>query len=226
MPVPASIVKGTPFEERVKGPGVEDRVAIMDKMGIDVQAISVNDFWWWDIKDQGLARAVCQHHNETLAKAARDYPGRLYGMASVPLQFPELAVEMLQAAVKNGARGVTVGGHVKNESLSAPRFDPFWAKVAEMGELVFMHPNGSANIIKEGGARRARRPRQHRRQPARDDGVPVAADLRRDVRQVPDAEGRAARTAAGSCRRTWDAPKWRASGRDRTASSRRSRATT
>ena len=151
MPIPASIVKGTPFEERVKGPGVEDRVAIMDKMGIDVQAISVNDFWWWDIKDQGLARAVCQHHNDTLAKAARDYPGRMYGMASVPLQFPELAVEMLQAAVKNGARGVTVGGHVQNESLSAPRFDAFWAKVAEMNELVFMHPNGSANIIRDGG---------------------------------------------------------------------------
>src|SRR5687768_18445664 len=72
-------------------------------------------------------------------------------MASVPLQFPELAVEMLQAAVKNGAKGVTVGGHVQNESLSAPRFDVFWAKVAEMNELVFMHPNGSANIIREGG---------------------------------------------------------------------------
>jgi aminocarboxymuconate-semialdehyde decarboxylase len=151
MPIPANIVKGTAYEERVKGPGIEDRVAIMDKMGIDVQAISVNDFWWWDIKDQGLARAVCQHHNDTLAKAAKAYPGRIYGMASVPLQFPDLAVEMLQAAVKNGAKGVTVGGHVQNESLSAPKFDVFWAKVAEMNELVFMHPNGSANIIRENG---------------------------------------------------------------------------
>jgi aminocarboxymuconate-semialdehyde decarboxylase len=58
---------------------------------------------------------------------------------------------MLQAAVKNGARGVTVGGHVQNESLTAPRFDVFWAKAAQMNELVFMHPNGSANIIREGG---------------------------------------------------------------------------
>jgi len=151
MPVPASIVKGTPFEERVKGPGIEARIAMMDALGIDVDVISVNDFWWWDTNDRGLARAICDHHNETLAKAARDYPGRIYGMASVPLQFPDLAVEMLQAAVKNGARGVAVGGHVGGESLSAPRFDPFWAKVAEMGELVFMHPNGSANIIKDGG---------------------------------------------------------------------------
>lgn len=151
MPVPASIVKGTPFEERVKGAGIEERVAIMDKLGVDVNVISVNDFWWWDATDRGLARAICDHHNQMLAKASRDYPGRIYGMASIPLQFPDLAVEMLRAAVKNGARGVTVGGHVGGESLSSPRFDPFWAAAAEMGELVFMHPNGSANIIKEGG---------------------------------------------------------------------------
>lgn len=151
MPIPASVVKGTPFEERVKGPGIEERVAIMDKMGIDVQVVSVNDFWWWDAKDEGLARAICNVHNENLAKMTRDYPGRLYGMASVPLQFPQLAADMLEAAVKNGARGVTVGGHVQNESLSAPRFDVFWAKVVQLGELVFMHPNGSANIIREGG---------------------------------------------------------------------------
>jgi aminocarboxymuconate-semialdehyde decarboxylase len=151
MPIPADIVRGTLFEERIKGPGIEDRVAIMDKFGIDSAVISVNDFWWYDAKDRGLARAICDVHNDVLAKAARDYPGRLYGMASVPLQFPDLAIEMLQEAVKNGARGVTVGGHVNGESLSSPRFDPFWAKVAEMGELVFMHPNGSTNIIKEGG---------------------------------------------------------------------------
>jgi aminocarboxymuconate-semialdehyde decarboxylase len=151
MPIPANIVKGTPFEERVKGPGIEDRVAIMDKMGVDIDVIAVNDFWWYDTNDRALARAICDTHNQVLAKAARDYPGRIYGMASVPLQFPDLAIEMLQAAVKNGARGVAVGGHVQGESLSAPKFDPFWAKVAEMGEVVFMHPNGSANIIKEGG---------------------------------------------------------------------------
>jgi aminocarboxymuconate-semialdehyde decarboxylase len=151
MPLPASIVKGTPHEERIKGDGLEGRVALHDKMGIDVAAVSVNDFWWWDIKDQGLARAICTYHNETLAKWSKTTNGRLYGMASVPLQFPEVAAEMLQAAVKNGARGVTVGGHVQNEPLSAPRFDVFWAKVVELNEVVFMHPNGSANIIREGG---------------------------------------------------------------------------
>jgi aminocarboxymuconate-semialdehyde decarboxylase len=150
MPLPAEIVRGTPYEERMKGADLADRIAVLDKLGIDVAAVSVNDFWWWEIKDQGLARAICAYHNDTLARWAKMHPGRLYGMASVPLQFPELAADMLAAAVKNGARGVTVGGHVENEPLSARRFDPFWAKAAELNELVFMHPNGAGNIIRQG----------------------------------------------------------------------------
>jgi aminocarboxymuconate-semialdehyde decarboxylase len=75
-------------------------------------------------------------------------------MASVPLQFPDLAAEVLEDAVTRlGARGVTLGGHVNGEDLSLPKFDPFWAKAAEMGELVFMHPQGSDNLIKEGAFR-------------------------------------------------------------------------
>lgn len=152
MPIPLEVVKGTPFEERAKGPGLEERVAILDKMGIDVALVSVNDFWWWEAKDQGLAKAICAVHNETLARWHQRHPDRLFGMASIPLQFPELAADMLQDAVTRlGARGVTVGGHVNGESLSLPKFDVFWAKAAQMGQLVFMHPNGSANIIKEGG---------------------------------------------------------------------------
>ncbi|MBI4887831.1 MAG: amidohydrolase family protein [Acidobacteria bacterium] len=151
MPLPMELVKGTPFEEHAKGPGLDDRSAVLDRLGIDVAAVSVNDFWWYDAKDRGLARAICGYHNETLATWNRQHPDRLVGMASVPLQFPDLAAEMLQEAVTRfGARGVTVGGHVAGESLSLARFDPFWAKAAEMRELVFMHPNGSANLLKEG----------------------------------------------------------------------------
>ena len=151
MPL-GDVVRGTPFEkEHATGPGLDDRLAIMDKQGIDVAAISVNDFWWYETKDEGLARAICTAHNETLAKWARMHPDRLVGMASVPLQFPALAAEMLQdATTRLGARGVTIGGHVNNEHVSHPRYDPFWAKAAELGQLVFMHPNGASNIVRPG----------------------------------------------------------------------------
>ena len=150
MPL-GNLVKGTPFEEHATGPTLDERLPLMDRMGIDVSLISVNDFWWYDTPDQGLAKAICSAHNDELARQAKAHPGRIFGMASVPLQFPALAAEMLQdATTRLGAKGVTVGGHVNGEPLSAPRFDPFWAKAAELGTVVFMHPNGSANIIKPG----------------------------------------------------------------------------
>jgi aminocarboxymuconate-semialdehyde decarboxylase len=150
MPLGA-VVKGTPFEKYASGEGLDARLPIMDQQGIDVAAISVNDFWWYEAKDEGLARAICTAHNETLAKWARAHPDRFVGMASVPLQFPALAAEMLQdATTRLGARGVTIGGHVNGDSVTLPKYDPFWAKAAELGQLVFMHPNGAANIVREG----------------------------------------------------------------------------
>ena len=149
------VVKGTPFEKQAGGePGLVQRIAAMDKQGLDLQGLSINGFWWYEAKDRGLARAICNAQNEGLAQWVKKYPDRFVAMASVPLQFPDLAADILQDAVTRlGARGVTLGGHVNGEDLSLAKFDPFWAKAAEMGELVFMHPGGADNIIKEGGWR-------------------------------------------------------------------------
>ena len=149
------VVKGTPFEKQGGGnPGLVERLAAMDTQGLDTQALSINGFWWYEVKDRGLARAICNAQNEGLAQWVKKYPDRFVAMASVPLQFPDLAAEVLQDAVTRlGARGVTLGGHVSGEDLSLPKFDPFWGKAAEMGELVFMHPGGADNIMREGAWR-------------------------------------------------------------------------
>ena len=154
MPLGA-VVKGTPFENQANAdPELIERLAAMDKQGLDFQALSINGFWWYEAKDRGLARAICNAQNEGLAQWVKKYPDRFVAMASVPLQFPDLAAEILQDAVTRlGARGVTLGGHVNGEDLSLPKFDPFWAKAAEMRELVFMHPGGAENFIKEGAFR-------------------------------------------------------------------------
>jgi len=154
MPLGA-VVKGTPFENQAGGETeLEERIPLMDKQGVDLQALSINGFWWYEAKDQGLARAICTAQNEGLAAWVKKHPDRFVAMVSVPLQFPELAAQILEDGVKRlGMRGVTMGGHINGEDASLPKYDPFWAKAAEMGELVFMHPGGSENIIREGAFR-------------------------------------------------------------------------
>jgi aminocarboxymuconate-semialdehyde decarboxylase len=127
-----------------------DRIELMDRQGVDMQALSIN-FYWWYAANRELARRIVSAQNEGLAAWVSKYPDRFVALASVALQFPDLAAEQLEDGVKRlGLRGASIGGHANGEDLSLSKYDPFWAKAAELGVPVFMHPNGSSNIIREG----------------------------------------------------------------------------
>jgi aminocarboxymuconate-semialdehyde decarboxylase len=129
------------------------RLNLMDQQGVDVQVLSINGYWWY-AADRDLARKIVSAQNEGLAKWVETHPDRFVALASVALQHPDLAAEQLEDGVKRlGLRGASVGGHVNGEDLSLPKYDPFWAKAAELGAVVFMHPGGADNIIKEGALR-------------------------------------------------------------------------
>jgi aminocarboxymuconate-semialdehyde decarboxylase len=127
-----------------------ERLAAMDERGIGVQALSVNAYWWYTASRED-ARAVVATHDEGIAAWCKEHPTRFVGLSSVALQFPDLAAEQLEHAVKNlGARGASIGGHVNNEPPTGEKYDPFWAKAEELGVPVFMHPNNALNIAREG----------------------------------------------------------------------------
>jgi aminocarboxymuconate-semialdehyde decarboxylase len=152
FPEVADVIKEGPLmrftrNARALGP---DRIQELDKRGIDIQVVEVNTFWWY-AADRELAAKIVQTHDEGLAKWCAAHKDRFIAFTSPALQFPDLAVEQLEHAVKQlGMRGVAIGGHVKGEPLSMPKYDPFWAKVQELGVFVFMHPNNSENIAKPG----------------------------------------------------------------------------
>ena len=146
------IVKSTPLANAGSGRGNlgPDRLKIMDQQGVDVQALSINGYWWY-AADRGLASRIVLAQNEGLAQWVSAHADRFVALASVALQYPDLAAEQLHDAVTRlGMRGTSIGGHVNGEDLSLPKYDPFWAKAAELGALVFMHPGSAINIIKEG----------------------------------------------------------------------------
>jgi aminocarboxymuconate-semialdehyde decarboxylase len=127
---------------------IEKRLADLDEMGIDVQAVSVNPFWYW--ADVDLGRKIVQIQNEKIAELCAAHPKRFAGLGSVTLQHPLLAAEQMEDGVKNlGMRGFAIGGSVNGEDLSAPKFHPFWAKAEELETLVFIHPQSAGAPIDE-----------------------------------------------------------------------------
>jgi aminocarboxymuconate-semialdehyde decarboxylase len=122
-----------------------ERLPEMDAQGIDIEALSINPFWYGAERD--LAHQIITIQNDKLAEFCAAQPERFVAFATVALQHPDLAVEQLEHGIKRlGLRGVSVGGSVNGEELADPKFHPFWAKAEELGVLVFLHPQGVPDL--------------------------------------------------------------------------------
>jgi aminocarboxymuconate-semialdehyde decarboxylase len=124
---------------------IEVRLKDMDKMGIDIQAVSPapHQTYYWTEPGEGaeLARMV----NERLAEICAKWPDRFIGLGTVPLQNVDLAVSELTHCVKAlGLRGVEINPSVNGMDLTDARLslDKFFAKAQELDIVVFMHPIG------------------------------------------------------------------------------------
>ncbi len=123
-----------------------DRIKAMDEQGIDVEVLSINPIFWYKA-ERDLAAQIVKLQNEKLAETCGQHSDRFVGLGSVALQYPDLAADQLEDAVKRlGLRGTLIGGSVNDEELSDPRFHPFWAKAEELGVVVFIHPQGVTGL--------------------------------------------------------------------------------
>ena len=135
--------------ENQRGPDLDEvglkRIREMDRQGIDMEALSINPFWYKAERD--VAEKLVKIQNEKLAELCAANPDRFVAYASVALQYPDLAVQQLVDGVKKlGLRGAAVGGSVAGLEFSDPKFHPFWAKAEELGVLIFIHPQSTPEL--------------------------------------------------------------------------------
>jgi aminocarboxymuconate-semialdehyde decarboxylase len=79
--------------------------------------------------------------NDQFAQAARDYPGRLYGMASLPYQVPDEAAKELERCHNDlGVRAIQMFSNIDGEPLFLDKFDPIFAMANEWELPILMHP--------------------------------------------------------------------------------------
>ena len=129
-------------DKLVMGP---ERIEAMDQQGIDIEALSINPYWYK--ADRDVAASLIKLQNEKLAELVARQPDRFVAFATMALQHPDLAVEQLDYGIKKlGLRGVSVGGSVEGLELAHPKFHPVWAKAEELGCLIFIHPVGTREL--------------------------------------------------------------------------------
>jgi len=130
---------------------IEQRLADMDKMGIDVQAISTSPGQYYYRIEPDLGRRTSRVINERLAEIVASHPERFVALGTVPMQEPRLAVAELEYCMTElGFRGMEIGTNVRKVELSDERFNPLFAKAQELGAVIFLHPSGFTDTSRLG----------------------------------------------------------------------------
>lgn len=150
-----SIVYATPMTRAVnlqqmkdRAPQLSDlatRLKDMDRMGIDVQAVSPAPAQYYYYADPAFGLELARGINDRIAEIAAAHPSRFAGLGTVPLQNAGLATRELERCVKKlGFRGIEIGTNVNGIDLADRRLglDRFFAKAQELDVVLFMHPMG------------------------------------------------------------------------------------
>ena len=96
-------------------------------------------------QESGLAAALSALQNEQIAKAVADNPKRLVGIATLPMQAPELAAAELRRAMGTlGLKGAQIGSNINGSNLDDPALEPLWAAANELDAFIMVHPTGVA----------------------------------------------------------------------------------
>ena len=125
---------GPPFVD------LDARLAAMDAQGVEVHALSLSQpMVYWAGRELGQRLAAT--YNDEVARAHERNPRRLFGLASLPMHAPDLAVrEVERAAALPGVRGFYAATRVLDKELSDPGFFPVYERIEALGLPLFLHP--------------------------------------------------------------------------------------
>lgn len=109
--------------------------------GTQVQVIStIPVLFSYDAKpDDGLE--ISRFLNDHMAEICHKYPKNYIGLATIPMQDEDLAIQELKRCKEElGLPGIQIGSNINDKNLSSPRFFPIFQACQELGMSVMIHP--------------------------------------------------------------------------------------
>ncbi len=138
-------VAGHPYRPFPRGGhDLERRFRDMDASEVGMQVVSNTPQTFLYGQEAQLTAATARLQNDQIVKLVAAHPGRFLGIATLPMQAPELAAAELARAMGAGLRGAHIGSNINGKNLDDPALEPVWAKAAELGAFILIHPVGVA----------------------------------------------------------------------------------
>lgn len=120
---------------------MEARIEDMDRIGVDVHAISMTMpmILWAGAK---LQQQLVEAHNDSAFEAYQKYPDRLCVLATLPFDNIDLAIaELDRIANMPGLKGIYSETRIsKNKEIDDESLYPLWERLEAMGLPLFLHP--------------------------------------------------------------------------------------
>ena len=117
----------------------EDRLALMDETGLDVQVLSLTTPMLHDLGPESVEMA--RRANDVLAAAVARHPTRFQALATLPVAMPEeAALELERCVTTLGFKGTMLCGRVGTRNLDDPFFAPIFQSAAALGAPILLHP--------------------------------------------------------------------------------------
>lgn len=118
----------------------ELRLRAMDEVGVTLELLSYtcpNAYW----ADDRVAPEVVRTMNDHLAEVCGRWPDRFRGLASLPLQNVDLALQELERVVERpGMVGLIILANVNEQPLDDERLEPLWKALNERRLATLLHP--------------------------------------------------------------------------------------
>ena len=124
----------------------EERIADMNSLGVDVQILSTNAFFYNYDKDASVVAAMDRECNDYVAQLVKDHPDRFAGFANLPMQDVTAAVAELERSMSMGLKGAMIGDQVNGKTFDEPEFMPLWKSAEASGAVMLIHQGGNTIV--------------------------------------------------------------------------------
>ncbi len=119
---------------------VGKREADRRKMGADVCVLSVGPPGV-DYFDKQMSGRMARFANDEITSLQDRFPGRFYGLATLPLQDVESSVEELDRCVRDlRFGGAMMFGNVRGKVIDSEDFWPIYQRASELDVPILLHP--------------------------------------------------------------------------------------
>ncbi len=125
----------------------EERLADMNSLGVDVQVLSTNSYFYKYDEDPKVVTAMDMEANDYVSQLVKDHPDRFAGFCNLPMQDVKASIAELERGVtKLGLKGAMIGDHVNGKNYDEKAFLPFWKTAEQLGAVILVHQGGDTVV--------------------------------------------------------------------------------